>query len=150
MKEQTLLQIECILEQAGSVEVADDVAHRYALRRALLNSPRFEQHRIRIVWTRLFTYSTTLVAGGAVIAVMVVSIMTVELRETAVVAARVQDQLAQDQAFSLKAGSFEAEAEAEAVEAADTSVHFASFEDQPNMRQVLEFARPDVEFAVVR
>lgn len=148
MKEQTLLQIECILEQAGSVEVADDVAHRYALRRALLNSPRFEQHRIRIVWTRLFTYTTTLVAGGAVIAVMVVSIMTVELRETAVVAAHVQDQLAQDQAFSLKAGSFEAEAEA--VEAADTSVHFASFEDQPDMRQVLEFARPDVEFAVVR
>lgn len=140
MNEQTLPQFERFLERAGSIEIVDDAAHRYALRRALLNSPRFEQHRFRIVWTRLFTYTTTLVAGGALMTVMVVSIMTVELRETASVAA-----------VSIPSEDVEAIEVAEAVEASYAPVHFASFEEQGNdMRQVLEFARPDVEFAVVR
>ncbi len=149
MPEQTLLQIEELLRRMGSVEVSEDASHRYALRRALLNSTRFERNKNRQVWMRLFTTTTNLVVGGAVVAVLVVSVMSFELRDgrgAAVVPfggaqKSVSVQLAEAQSPPL-AGSH--------LMAGPPVVQFASFEIRPEVRQVLEFAQPSVSFAVSR
>lgn len=147
MPEQTLLQLEKLLQRMGSVEISEDVAHKYALRRALLNSTRFERNRFRIVWMRLFTYTTTLVAGGAVVAVLVVSVMSFELQDIRGAAAPVgaqrttPAQLVDAQTRSMP----------EPVVPRSTPVQFASFEFRPEVQNVLEFAtRPSINFAVAR
>ncbi|NBS41405.1 hypothetical protein EBS80_01985 [bacterium] len=119
----------------GSSEPPVDSAHCYALRRALLNSPRFERNRLRVVWTRLFVYTGTLVAGGAVAAILVVNVLTVELAPSAstvapsVVRGQIVPQLVEAERPS--------------------SIEFASYTDQ-NVRHALEFAKPDIQFAVSR
>ncbi len=135
MSEQTLQQLESLLGRMGSAETIEvDPAHCYALRRALLNSPRFERNRFRLVWTRLFVYTSTLVAGGAVAAVLVVNVLTVELTPSiapsTVVSAQGPAQLAESKR--------------------PQSIEFVSFTDRPAVRQVLEFARPDVQLAEAR
>ncbi len=161
MPEQTLLQLEELLQRMGSVEVAEDVAHKYALRRALLNSTRFERNRFRLVWMRFFTYSTTLVAGGAIVAVLVVSVMSFELPDmrhpgsgtSSVPAARtvpvrlVDVKSSQEQIAPERSGlSYEAEP----FLSRPAPVQFASFELRPEVRHVLEFAQPSINFAVAR
>lgn len=137
MSEQTHTQLERLLQRMEPREVPDDAAHRYALRRALLNSSRFERNRVRIVWTRLFMYTTSLVAGGAVMAVFVVSIMTVELGERGPVAAS---------GFGPQTTTIELVEEVDRTPRAE----FASFTERPEVRQVLEFAKPQREFAISR
>lgn len=124
MSEQTLQQLESLLERMGSAEPPVDSAHCYALRRALLNSPRFERNRLRVVWTRMFVYTTTLVAGGAVAAVLVVGVLTVELVPSKPAASVVRGR--------------------------PSSLEFVSLADRSAVRHVLEFAQPNVQFAVSR
>lgn len=137
MSEQTHVQLERLLQQMEPREVPDDAAHRYALRRALLNSSRFERNRVRVVWTRLFMYTTSLVAGGAVMAVFVVSVMTVELGEQGPVAAS---------GFGPQVTTIELAEDIDRTPRAE----FASFAERPEVRQVLEFAKPQREFAISR
>jgi len=111
------------LERTQASDVPEDPSHRYALRRALLKSSFFERNRFRLVWTRFFMYTTSVVAGGAVVAILVVGVLTVELedgRRTSVVASQ--------------AAPFE----------------MVSFLDRPEVFQVLEFANPAVQFAASR
>ncbi len=160
MPEQTLLQIEELLRRMGSVEVSEDASHRYALRRALLNSTRFERNKNRQVWMRLFTTTTNLVVGGAVVAVLVVSVMSFELRDgrgTTVVpfggaqkSVSVQLVEAQPPVVSVPQEDPEEPEAAEQFASRPTIAQFASFEIRPEVRQVLEFAQPSVSFAVSR
>lgn len=135
MSEQALQQLESLLEQMGSAEPPVDSAHCYALRRALLNSPRFERNRLRLVWTRLFFYTGTLALGGAVAVILVVNVLTVELAPAsssgvpAVVREPMVPQLV--------------EAERPA------SIEFASYAGS-GVRHAFEFAAPDIQFAVSR
>lgn len=162
MPEQTLLQLEELLQRMGSVEISEDVAHKYALRRALLNSTRFERNRFQLVWMRLFTYSTTLVAGGAVVAVLVVSVMSFELPDmrrsasgsaagtvTRTVPVQLVDmETRTEQASTDRSGL---SPEAEPFVSRPATVQFASFEIRPEFQHVLEFAeRPSINFAVAR
>ncbi|MEI6511321.1 MAG: hypothetical protein WCO25_04750 [Candidatus Uhrbacteria bacterium] len=161
MPEQTLLQLEELLRRMGSVEVTEDVTHKYALRRALLNSTRFERNRFRLVWMRFFTYSTTLVAGGAIVAVLVVSVMSFELpdmrRSAPGPSAGSSVRIAPIQLVDMGAREGQSvierpglSPEAEPFVSRSTSVQFASFELRPEVRHVLEFAQPSISFAVAR
>lgn len=147
MPEPTLSQIEELLRRMGSVDVSEDVSHKYALRRALLNSTRFERNRFQLVWMRIFTYTTTLVAGGAVVAVLVVSVMSVELRDmhgasvpVAEASMQIPTQLAEARADLLP----------EPAVFRPTVAQYASFEIRPEVRSVLEFAQPSMSFAISR
>jgi len=172
MPEPTLLQLEELLRRMGSVEVSEDVAHKYALRRALLNSTRFERNKNRQVWMRLFTITTNMVVGGAIVAVLVVSVMSFELRDgrgAAVVPSggaqqSVSVQLVEAQSPPLAGSHLMAglpvasipQDDPEEYEATNpfasrpAVAQFASFEIRPEVRQVLEFARPSISFAVSR
>lgn len=147
MAEQTLLQLEELLRRMGSVEVSEDVAHKYALRRALLNSTRFERNRFQLVWMRFFTYTTTLVAGGAVVAVLVVSVMSFELRDTR---GSFGSVVVTQQAVPAPLAAAQPRSSLDPAEPRLTPVQFASFEIRPEVRQVLEFAQPSISFAVSR
>jgi hypothetical protein len=139
--------LEQLLERLGSVETPECLEHRYALRRALLNSPRFERNRFRMVWTRLFTYTATFVAGGAVVAVLVVSVMTVELRGRESLVDSQESGVGSTKAIE----SDESFVSSDASEADDPGhVEFVSFTERPDLRHVLEFARPATDFAVAR
>lgn len=160
MPEQTLLQLEELLRRMGSVEVSEDVSHKYALRRALLNSTRFERNRFQIVWMRLFTVTTNLVAGGAVVAVLVVSVMSFEVRDgrgtSAVGAVGSQQAIpvqlveAQPRTLSISMDDSDGFNEAEPFASRPAAAQFASFEIRPEVRHVLEFAQPSINFAVSR
>lgn len=123
MNEPMVAQLEGLLDRLGPVDVPEDPAHRYALRRALLNSTLFERNRFRIVWTRVFTYTTSVVAGGAVVAVLVVNVLTVELEQNR---------------------------RSPLVARPSTPVEFVSFAERPEMLHVLEFASPSTQFAASR
>lgn len=160
MPEQTLLQLEELLRRMGSVEVSEDASHRYALRRALLNSTRFDRNKTRQVWMRFFTTTTNLVVGGAVVAVLVVSVMSFEFRDgrgAAVVpsvgpqrAVSVQLVEAQPPVISIPQEDPEELEAAEQFASRPTIAQFASFELRPEVRHVLEFAQPSINFAVSR
>ena len=160
MPEQTLLQLEELLRRMGSVEVREDASHRYALRRALLNSTRFERNRFRIVWMRLFTYTTTMVAGGAVVAVLVVSVMSFELTDmrrsaagSSVGSARAVPVELVDETTRLPAvigAQSGLSPEAQPFVSRPAVAQFASFELRPEVRHVLEFAQPSMNFAIAR
>jgi hypothetical protein len=81
MNEVTLGQIERLLTPRAPDDYPENLEHRYALRRALLNSSLFERNRVCIVWTRAFMATTLVVAGGAVGVVLAVNVLTLELRE---------------------------------------------------------------------
>ncbi len=138
MSEQKLPQIALLLERMGSIEIQTDTRHQYALRRALLNSPRFERNRLRLVWTRFFVYTGTLVAGSAVAAVLVVNVLTVELAPS-----RSSGPSGSSAPLS-RASSQLVEAERPGT------VRLSSFAQRPDVWQVLEFAKPDLQFAVSR
>ncbi len=148
MPEQAMLQLEELLRRMGSVEVAEDASHKYALRRALLNSTRFERNRFQLVWMRLFTVTTNLVVGGAVVTVLVVSVLSFEVRDErgissvgAVGAQRtIPVQLVEAEPRSLP----------ETFVSQPAVAQFASFEIRPEVRHVLEFAQPSISFAVSR
>ena len=72
MHQRKLLNLEELLERLGSDEIPGDTHHRYALRRALLNSKYFEANLIRHKFYQWFTLGTSLLAGGAVVAVFIV------------------------------------------------------------------------------
>lgn len=74
MTAQNQLNLEELLERVGSHEVPGDTKHRYALRRALLRSRYFETNRATAKAMRIFGMTTSIVAGGAVIAVFVLAI----------------------------------------------------------------------------
>lgn len=161
MPEQTLLQLEELLQRMGSVEISEDVSHKYALRRALLNSTRFERNRFQLVWMRLFTYTTTLVAGGAVVAVLVVSVMSFELSDmrrtvpgssAGTTARTVPVQLVDVETRPAQMATDRSglSPEAESFLSRPAAVQFASFELRPEVRHVLEFAQPSINFAVAR
>ncbi len=122
MNELMLAQLERLLERAEP-DVREDPSHRYALRRALLNSTLFERNRFYVVWTRFFMYTTSVVAGGAVVAVFAVSVLTVELEQ-----ARGSSPISRQTA----------------------PVEFVSFTERPEVRHVLEFASPSMQFAASR
>lgn len=122
MNELMLAQLERLLERAQPANVPDDPAHRYALRRALLNSTLFERNRFHIVLTRFFVYTTSVVAGGAVVAVFAVSILTVELEAR----------------------------KASVVRRVSAPIELVSFTERPEVRHVLEFASPSMQFAASR
>lgn len=122
MNELMLAQLERLLERAEP-DVQEDPSHRYALRRALLNSTLFERNRFYVVWTRFFMYTTSVVAGGAVVAVFAVSVLTVELEQTR--------------------GS-------SSISRQTVPVEFISFTERPEVRHVLEFASPSMQFAASR
>ncbi len=70
------LNIEQLLERLAVAEAPEDTAHRYALRRALLNS-RAASAPITL-WTRLFAFTGTLVVGGVSAGAVVVTVLLVE------------------------------------------------------------------------
>lgn len=129
MNEPTLSQLECLLERTRDANVPEDTCHRYALRRALLNSTLFERNRVRIAWTHLFVYATSVMAGSAVVAIVVVGILTVDLSDGA------------------RPGPVVASIAHEAV---PIPMRLVSFPEHPTVWNVIEFARPGIEFAVSR
>ena len=124
MNELTLSQLEQLLERMEPAETPDVPEHRYALRRALLNSTLFERNRFYVVWTRFFLQTTSIVAGGAVIAVLVVNVLTVEI-----------DQQARRSSVAGRA---------------PVPIEIVSFTEKPEVRHVLEFASPSIQFATSR
>lgn len=124
MNERMVVQLEQLLDRLEPTDVPEDPSHRYALRRALLNSTLFERNRFRIVWTRIFMCTTSMVAGGAVVAVLVVNVLTIELEQNRRSLAASPDR--------------------------SVGVEFVSLTERPEMRQVLEFASPSVQFAASR
>lgn len=76
MTQREPLNLEQLLECLGSNETPGDSHHRYALRRALLKSRCFEVNQITAKWLRLFTLTTSAVAGGAVAVAFVLVVQT--------------------------------------------------------------------------
>lgn len=70
------LNLEQLLDRLGSNETPGDTNHRYALRRALLKSRSFEVNQLTAKWLRLFSLTTSAVAGGAVAVAFVMVIQT--------------------------------------------------------------------------
>ncbi len=85
-------------------------------------------------------YTTSFVAGGAMVAVMVVGVLTIELREgrgsTTVVA---DIQLPVQAVFEEEPVSI---TDAFIAESTSSKVEFASFSDRPEVQHILQFARP--------
>lgn len=67
-------QLEELFEQSGSIEVPECVEHRYALRRKLLNSQYFDEHRNAMRRRSLFL--VPVFASGFAIMVLLVVIQT--------------------------------------------------------------------------
>lgn len=67
--------LEQLLEQFAADEVPADTRHRYALRRALLNSEQFESNAsAQAMWGQWMAATGTVLASGAAVAVFVVSV----------------------------------------------------------------------------
>jgi hypothetical protein len=96
------IKLEELLERLGSKEAPIDCEHRYALRRALLNSPYFESHRQTQKWTRVFGYATSALAGGMAVMIVVVSLQVVYTFSQASGAGQVQLADAQDDSLESK------------------------------------------------
>lgn len=84
-------------------------------------------------------YTTSFVAGGAMVAVLVVGVLTIELREV-------------DGSSTIVAGQQSVDEQVQVVELhpeqeysnpdSVSKVEFASFTEQPEVQHILEFARP--------
>jgi hypothetical protein len=77
-------RIGLLLEELGSEPIPEDTTHRHALRRALLHSRTFDDQRALNTWLQWFVSTSTVVASGAVVGAVVVSIAFADLDEPAV------------------------------------------------------------------
>jgi hypothetical protein len=60
-----------LFERLGAEEIPGDSEHRYALRRALLNSRYFAPGQPAVFWMRVVELATPVVAGGIVVTAVV-------------------------------------------------------------------------------
>ncbi|MFC1788075.1 hypothetical protein ACFLZY_02545 [Patescibacteria group bacterium] len=67
MNQQNQLKIEELLESLGSEETPGDTSHRYALRRAILNSPHFEKNQSNFGWDFVYGLTGSVAVGGLVV-----------------------------------------------------------------------------------
>ena len=72
------INLELLLEQLGSVEAAGDPRHRYNLRRVLMHSRCFERNRLFFRCLDIFSWTTSVVAGSAIV-VACVLVVTIDL-----------------------------------------------------------------------
>lgn len=72
MENEPPVNLDQLLERLGSDEAPGDSKHRYALRRALLNSPVFEPSERSERRSLLFGATASLMAGGMMVAVLAV------------------------------------------------------------------------------
>ncbi|OGL66432.1 hypothetical protein A2856_01935 [Candidatus Uhrbacteria bacterium RIFCSPHIGHO2_01_FULL_63_20] len=79
--------LEALLTRIGSEPAPLDAAHFYRLRRALLSSDYFEQHRTAEAVAEWMLSASTALATGAVAVAVVVSVRVSVLRPTAIAAA---------------------------------------------------------------
>lgn len=147
-----LPKLEQFLEQLGSKETPGDTRHRYALRRALLNSSVFESNRVAARWYHVWTVTSSVVTGGVVVAVIVVSVVSwsgapdvsvaaASAEDTVEVADDVQpdDQYRDEQVLAAAAPSEEVPA-----------VSMAAFSDLVPVEPVVHFMRAPIDFAISR
>jgi hypothetical protein len=72
--------LEQLLEEFAAKETPVDARHRYALRRALMNSSQFESNAATLaIWTHWMAATGTVLAGSAVAAVFVVSVRIADM-----------------------------------------------------------------------
>ena len=87
MSQEEKRTLETLLTRIGSDPVPFDAAHFYRLRRALLGSEYFEQHRMAEAVAEWMLSASTALATGAVAVAVVVSVRVSVLRPTAAIAA---------------------------------------------------------------
>ncbi len=140
--------IEQLLEHLAVGNVPEDTSHRYALRRALLNS-RMANSPLTI-WTRFFAFTGTLVVGGVSAGAVVVMVMLVVVPPERPLAQSTETVVSEQLAASAVSEAPSVREPMNVITSEFISSHLAGVRESMPAVDLLPFMRTQSEVALTR